>query len=190
MSFAVGVQTGNTSLKKQLVPYNPNRVPVFHGTRRDRGETAVSEQRLSSSQNVYDWLGHGIYFWESSTRAYQWAETKYGREGVVVRTEVLLGHCLDLFDPNWAPMVKHAYESVKRTYTADGKRLPENRGGYRPLDCLVMNELAGNLVEVDTIRAPFLEGEPVYPTSILVGLSHVQVTVRNPNAIIRPLEIV
>ncbi len=169
------------------MPYLDHTVTAYHGTRQDRGEIALREQVLHPTRNSYDWLGHGVYFWENYSRAHQWAEEKYGGQGVVIRTRVLLGHCVDLMDTNWAPVVKQASDRVTKRYAKQGEMLPQNRGGYRPLDCLVMNELF-DMLEADTARAAFLEGEPIYPTSILVGLAHIQLVVRNPKAIISPLE--
>lgn len=41
-------------------------------------ETAIEDWR--PSENEWDWLGHGIYFWEHSPgRALRWAEEKHGR---------------------------------------------------------------------------------------------------------------
>ncbi len=35
---------------------------------------------LKASENSYDWLGHGIYFWEQNLkRAKEWATRKHGK---------------------------------------------------------------------------------------------------------------
>lgn len=46
----------------------PGVIHGFHGCDRRVGETVLSShtQHLKSSRNDYDWLGHGIYFWEAS----------------------------------------------------------------------------------------------------------------------------
>jgi hypothetical protein len=53
----------------------------------------------------------------------------------------------------------------------------------RELDCLVVNtcirELRQSGTEYDTVRAAFLEGEPVYPTAAFSRESHIQLAVRN-----------
>lgn len=176
--------------KQLLVPYDPKIVTGYHGTTKERGARAVSEQTIHPSKNAYDWLGHGTYFWEDSySRARQWAEQKYHAEAAVVRGQIRLGHCVNLLDTNWAPGVKAAYDRVVSRHAADGQKTPENRGGYRVLDCLVMNELTGDMVKADTVRAAFIEGEPVYPTSLFVGLAHIQLVVVNLGAIVSPLEI-
>lgn len=172
------------------MPFIDRIVRGFHGTNKKRALEAVGEQKLRPSQNTYDWLGHGLYFWEESySRARQWSEQKYGEEASVIQARVKLGRCIDLLDTNWGPAVKQAYQRVVRDFNLRGKNLPENRGSYRLLDCLIMNELAGRMFSADTVRAAFLEGEPAYPTSIFVGLAHIQLVVRNAKLIIAPLEI-
>ena len=68
----------------------------YHGThpafaeRLIRGEVSIAD--WSPSTNEYDWLGHGIYFWEyAPDRAREWAG-KGGVVGAIIR----LGECLDL----------------------------------------------------------------------------------------------
>jgi hypothetical protein len=59
------------------------------------GETLIRDWKVS--RNRYDWLGHGIYFWEHAPeRAWAWASAskKTGVIGAVIQ----LGRCLDLTD--------------------------------------------------------------------------------------------
>ena len=53
----------------------PNLVIGFHGCDRSVFERVVFRgEPFVKSQNEYDWLGHGIYFWENDEkRAYEWA---------------------------------------------------------------------------------------------------------------------
>lgn len=46
----------------------PGIIYGFHGCDRRTGEAVLAShvQHLRSSSNDYDWLGHGIYFWEAS----------------------------------------------------------------------------------------------------------------------------
>ncbi len=38
----------------------------YHGCDRETGERVLAgETELIASTNDYDWLGHGIYFWEN-----------------------------------------------------------------------------------------------------------------------------
>ena len=39
----------------------------YHGCERKVGETILAgKDHVTPSENVYDWLGHGAYFWENS----------------------------------------------------------------------------------------------------------------------------
>ncbi len=57
---------------------NPGYVLGYHGCDRRTGEKVISgEQELTPSKNAYDWLGHGIYFWEDDyIRAEEWAQAR------------------------------------------------------------------------------------------------------------------
>jgi hypothetical protein len=161
----------------------------YHGTepafaeRLIRGEVAVAD--WSPSTNVYDWLGHGIYFWEyAPDRAREWAG-KGGVIGAIIR----LGECLDLTEIKYTEMLASACEGFVHKRHKHKKAIPENRGKRRDLDCAVINYLARNSRResgtiIQTVRAPFLEGEPVFPGSALLRESHVQIAVRDPSCIL------
>jgi len=53
----------------------PNLVIAFHGCDEETFEKVLyHHEDLKPSNNSYDWLGNGIYFWEDSVdRAQQWA---------------------------------------------------------------------------------------------------------------------
>lgn len=47
----------------------------FHGTDRSVVNKVLKGADLSFNNNTYDWLGHGIYFWDNSpSRALEWAK--------------------------------------------------------------------------------------------------------------------
>jgi hypothetical protein len=49
-------------------------VDGYHGTSRNAAEMIVSEG-WKLSQNEYDWLGDGVYFWQDAPhRALEWAQ--------------------------------------------------------------------------------------------------------------------
>ena len=54
---------------------NPGYVLAYHGLDRELGEKILTgKQGLVPSENGYDWLVHGIYFWEEDyNRAAEWA---------------------------------------------------------------------------------------------------------------------
>ncbi len=92
-----------------------------------------------SSANDYDWLGHGIYFWEHGPqRAREWA----GENGSVIGAVIQLGRCFDLTDIRDTRLLQEAYDSVVALYEEESWALPENAGPglkRRKLDCLVIN---------------------------------------------------
>ena len=59
----------------------PNLVLGFHGCDISTyKKVLINHENLKASDNQYDWLGNGIYFWENSyQRACDWAKnnTKY-----------------------------------------------------------------------------------------------------------------
>lgn len=87
----------------------------FHGCDKSVRDAVINGENLKPSQNDYDWLGNGIYFWEADPyRAYEWAvEASKRKDSSVKEPAVLgavldLGHCLDLmliiqFHNNYMP---------------------------------------------------------------------------------------
>lgn len=74
----------------------------YHGCTRNfanavlLGTMAIAE--WNQSQNSFDWLGDGIYFWEHSPgRAQRWATERFGGEADVLGVLIQLGACFDLF---------------------------------------------------------------------------------------------
>lgn len=171
-------------------PFSDRVVKAFHGTTIDKAAQIVKDQLIAPSRNPYDWLGHGAYFWEESyERARQWAEKKYHSEAAVVSTEVRLGRCINLFDASWASVLGRAHEDLRARRAALGQPVPQNRGGRRELDCAIINHIAEDLYEAETIRAAYLEGEAIYPSSLFVGLAHIQLVARTPNAVVARYEV-
>ena len=156
----------------------------YHGCKPEFAEALlrgdVSVDRWKPSENEWDWLGHGIYFWEyAPERAKSWMS-----KGGVVGAIIQLGNCLDLTDIKATQLLAQQFEVVRQIYQSEGKILPGNRGKRADLDCLVINELmssaAANGTGFDTIRCPFLEGKPAFAGSAILAESHIQLAVRNP----------
>ena len=90
----------------------------YHGCDRELVERVVTgAEELKPSQNAWDWLGHGIYFWEDShARALRWAEAEAQRRGSKIKTPAVLGaaihlgHCLNLTETEFLSLVKKAHE--------------------------------------------------------------------------------
>ena len=139
---------------------SPGIVVGFHGCDRSVFEQAIQQgSHLSSSANDYDWLGHGIYFWEGSfERALEWAKKKPEiKTPSVIGAFIKLGNCVDLLDSEHLKQVKSTYEILKSECEELKKDLPQNKGRIdnisfvRELDCKVMlrlqqlnNELIAN----------------------------------------------
>jgi hypothetical protein len=159
----------------------PRIVLGYHGCRPEfaealiRGEVSIDDWK--PSENPYDWLGHGIYFWEyGPERAKDWG-------GAVVGAVINLGVCLDLTDVSYTALLEDEYGSLRQVYEAEGRRLPENTSRRRDLDCLVINRLVTTAakagIDFQTVRCPFLEGRPAFPGSKIRRESHIQVAVRD-----------
>lgn len=156
----------------------------YHGCDADFAESIllgkVQIQDWKTSENDYDWLGHGVYFWEHAPeRALAWASSR--KKKGVIGAVIQLGNCLDFTDVKYTRALAESYEDLVKSYEAGGNPLPQNRRGYRALDCLVINDLVSRSETIQdpfqTVRCPFLEGEPVFPTSGILKESHIQLTV-------------
>ena len=165
---------------------------------------------LAASDNDYDWLGNGVYFWEyNARRAYDFACDVRGRphhggqrivNPAVVGALIDLGYCLSLYDAGAIDTVRQAYGDTVRVYESAGLPLPVNSGGsdrlLRRLDCAVLETLHATRADrgdrpFDTIRAPFAEGGPIYAGAGFDAKSHVQLCVRHPACVkgyFRPLD--
>src|SRR5882724_5693471 len=147
------------------------------------------------STNDWDWLGHGIYFWEHSPeRALRWAREKHtpiGGTPALLGAVIQLGRCFDLLNEAVTGLLAESYQALAQAYVSQGQTLPENHGHERKrrdLDCLIINDclnhLRGGGMEYDTVRGAFLEGDPVYPGAGFSRETHIQVAVRNPACIL------
>ncbi|HEX5271168.1 MAG TPA: hypothetical protein VFW33_11795 [Gemmataceae bacterium] len=147
------------------------------------------------STNDWDWLGHGVYFWEHSPdRAIRWAQERYRtrrQRPAVLGAYIQLGRCFDLLDEPITALLRQTYERLARAAAAQGGSLPQNRGRegkLRELDCMVINTCIEELLrtgrEYDTVRGAFLEGTAVYPGAGFSSENHIQIAVRNSACIL------
>ncbi len=88
----------------------------YHGCTQALADELISGGRSVAawprSQNEYDWLGNGIYFWEHGpNRAREWSLAN-GRGGGVVGAHIQLGRCLDLMDTRHTALLARAFEAV------------------------------------------------------------------------------
>lgn len=176
--------------------YQPSFILGFHGCDRSIGEAILRGKiaHLKPSEKAHDWLGHGIYFWEGNPqRALEWAQQRE-RDGAISYPFVLgaiidLRHCLDLFDSHGLRQVADAHRMLQDTFKLLEQPMPQNVGKTpdklgRLLDCAVMNALhrfraEAEAPEFDSVRGPFLEGDPLYPDAGFRSHNHIQICVRN-----------
>jgi len=62
----------------------PNLIIGFHGCDESVCHTLLNQpDGIKASREPYDWLGHGMYFWENNhERALQWANEKKRRQAI------------------------------------------------------------------------------------------------------------
>lgn len=184
----------------------PSFVLGFHGCDKQTKDKVLSgKEKLKHSTNEYDWLGHGIYFWENDPdRALSYAKSikEYPERcknkidtPAVIGAVIDLKHCLNLFEEKSLGYLKQSYNILESSLTAYLNGLPKNRSMtderdvlIRNLDCAVIETLHGynkskGIKAYDSIRSPFLEGNDLYPNSGFREKNHIQICVINPNCI-------
>jgi hypothetical protein len=181
----------------------PAIVYGFHGLDETIGiEILNQKQEFRHSDNSYDWLGKGVYFWENNhRRAKEYALLDSKRPGSNVKTPFVLGavielgNCLDLLDQEYNNFLKKAYDLFKTDMLDQGRNLPVN-GAFgasdfdfkkRELDCAVIR-FACTLAEkagqpFDSVRAAFIEGQQLYDGAKFYSQNHIQLAIINPDCI-------
>lgn len=188
--------------------YQKSRQTVlgFHGCDRSIAEEILKsqEKHLRPSENTYDWLGSGIYFWlNDPMRAYEWAcETQKRnpakvQEPYVIGAIINLGNCLDLCERHSISSLQKAYFDLEIAFEEmdiDMYKILKNKqpdsGGFnliRPLDCAVINHLHEMSdetgVSYDSVYGYFQEGSDAYEGAGIKEKSHIQICVRNTDCI-------
>ena len=176
----------------------PEYVSGYHGCSIDGATQILSGTPFRRSQNRYDWLGNGAYFWEfAPLRALDWATKRFGEQAAVLEVRIQLGFCLNLLDiEHMGPLAASFQLAVERSGAA-GEAFPKNLSDGRhyldreiiELFCKVVLETTG--VSFQTVRGCYPEGPPVFPGSRILSKTHVQIAVRDPSCIsnIRLVEI-
>ncbi len=156
-------------------------------------------KHLKPSENDYDWLGSGIYFWENDCdRAMQFATQGMGgrvtkgriKEPFVIGAVIDLGLCCNLFDQVALKEMRQAYQVTAETFQKFDLPLPENGKGQllRPLDRLVLEQMHAlrailSLPQYETVRAGFGEGDALFPGTSITEKNHIQIAVREKSCI-------
>lgn len=174
----------------QFMDYH-RTVVGFHGTTKATADRIVNGGEFRPSQNDYDWLGHGIYFWEYAPRqAWQWAKQRYSArtQVAVLGSMIRLGNCFDLLDPGNADALLEARRYLEKTLD----RLPRNHNARKYLDCAVF-EAFYEIQEVheqeviDSSRAVYVPTDHrkrLWESSWLYRETHVQLCIRNPKCVL------
>ena len=185
----------------------------FHGCdSRVASAVLAGKSRLLASANTYDWLGHGIYFWEHGpARAFEWAAQQARRKGstikrpAVIGAVIQLGNCFDLLDVRFTRELSLHAADLEKEFLASDRSLPRNEtagtGDFdwlrRHRDCFVLNSVIPEMEELHectfhSVRGVFQEGEPAFSGAGIKLKSHIQIAVRDPRALIgyfRPEEM-
>ncbi|MGN7821325.1 hypothetical protein ACTJJB_14435 [Chitinophaga sp. 22536] len=181
----------------------PGLIIGFHGCERSLRDDVITERKkLRPSTGRYEWLGHGIYFWQNNyERALDFVtHPPDGRK--ITRPSVLgavisLDYCLDLTDTKGIKAVGYSFTMLEHSIKYGGV-LPRNRNKYgadnlmdkviRELDCQVIESLHERMRQkevkpYDSVRGVFIEGTPIYEDAGFYDKTHIQICIRNPNCI-------
>jgi hypothetical protein len=160
----------------------------YHGTS-DTHAAVILRDGFLPSDNDYDCLGDGVYFFEDGlTQAGEWAMRAHPSEPAVVQADVRLEDCMDLKDSGgWVPLLAQVHDEVLRVSRVQGLQLPRQTGSTHRLDRLVIDVTISVLeregMRIRSVRAVFAEGAPAFPGSFLSEGFHVQVAVRDTHLI-------
>lgn len=180
----------------------------YHGCDRATEEALVSGalKHLDPSDNPYDWLGPGVYFFQDDwRRALMFAEAsamnpkrRFSARPIktpaVVGAVMRLSSVLDVSTQDGIDAFRNAYQSLVKSdvpLKRNRKSEPEDVDVIlRSLDRQIfkylhqMYEDDETLAPVDAVRGAFPQGEAVAPTSAIFGNSHVQLALRNPECVL------
>ena len=98
----------------------------YHGCGARVARKLLNGDNFRRSENDYDWLGHGIYFWESNPRRGLDFAKELKKRGKAIGTPALvgavidLGFCLDLTTLSGLDQVKTAYDSFSQITSEAG----------------------------------------------------------------------
>lgn len=180
-----------------------NLILGFHGCEKFEQQKLISDPTyIRSSNESFDWLGHGMYFWENNPqRAFLWAEQKQKsgtlKDPSIIGAIIDLGRCFDLLDSSNITLLKTCYKLFRLESEKLEKPIPANtdhprESGHdkvlRYLDCAVIEFTHSFLkhkaeIPFDSVRAAFIEGQPIYPGAGFYDKSHIQLCIINPNCI-------
>ncbi|MEA3490973.1 MAG: hypothetical protein U9R27_03655 [Campylobacterota bacterium] len=192
-----------------------NYILGFHGCTQNVADILLGNDSptFKKSTNEYDWLGHGMYFWENDPhRAMSFIkeqvirvnadekssiEKKKEYENITVVGAVIdLAHCLNLTEIASINRVKEIHTWYTEQALKNNLELPKNKDSkdnhdllFRNLDCAVIQFLhtiqdnSSELQPYDTVKGMFKEGDPLYEGAGFLDKTHIQICVRNEQCI-------
>ena len=174
----------------------PLELVGYHGTTRTSADSILlNKNTFQPSENRYDWLGSGIYFWLfSSGQARRWAEKQCeinnSSSPAILQAVIRPQNCLNLHEPSNQAEVLAALEFLEQfNRIISDEPLPKNNKGNSMLDCAVIRTLhalreKSGQPAYDCVLGIFEEGDALYPGSAIKQNSHVQIAVCNPRCIV------
>jgi hypothetical protein len=183
---------------------DPGLIIGFHGCSKElRDKVVLGKTSLRHSNNAYDWLGDGIYFWQNNyQRALDYATNPPPRVQIknpaVLGAFFSLGNCLDFTDKKSLDLLKISYDTLEKTVDAEGTELPTNSNPpgvknsndkiLRRLDCAVIKNIHkitkyAKQPPFESVRGVFFEGNELYNGAGFLDKTHIQICIRNPNLI-------
>jgi hypothetical protein len=118
----------------------------------------------------------------------QWA-TRDGRSEAdiaVVAASIRLGRCLNLLDARYHDLVVEGERQWEATQHSMGVAPTKNMAKRGDRNCRVFNFIYDSVdVKIDTTRAVYAEGEPLFEDSGLFKQSHMHLCVRNLACILK-----
>ncbi len=197
-----------------MYDFRPNLIIGFHGCDEEvKNQLLNSPNIIQVSEKPYDWLGHGMYFWENNyDRALQWANDKKKRGEInapaVIGAVLHLNYCCDFLDSRYIQLLKNAYQIMKNRSQILGAELPKNKNLkqdvykdkiLRVLDCTTieymhakiyrqyeaetMSNGVSRIKHFDSTRGVFTEGGPAFTGAGIFEKSHIQICIRNQDCI-------
>lgn len=174
-----------------------NFVLGYHGCDRQTADSLLNGDAFKPSDNSYDWLGPGVYFWESNAvRALDFAREMLKRKrkpesgAAVVGAVISPGFTLDLLSKAGQEAVLSAHRELKKILDVSEFELPSNTPEplLNYLDCAVIRHLHSvrEIAEerpIQQVRGVFIEGRPLYETSAFYSKTHIQLAVCDPACI-------
>lgn len=180
-----------------------NLILGFHGCEKSEQQKLISDSSyVRISDESFDWLGHGMYFWENNPeRAMLWGKQKKKagtlKEPAIIGAVLDLGRCFDLLDSSNILLLKSSYKLFISESERLEKPIPKNISYPRDidkdkvlryLDCAVI-EYAHSFLRMkneppfDSVRAAFIEGDTIYPGAGFNEKTHIQICIINPDCI-------